>query len=125
MEENKRQKQVGQLLAEEMSDIFQREGLNVVDGGMISIYKVYVTPDLMEARFFLSFYQITDQAALLHKIKERTGELRKLLGLRVRNQLRRVPELQFFADDTLEHVAKMDELFRQIEADRQAREGNK
>jgi ribosome-binding factor A len=122
MEENKRQKQVGQLLSEEISDIFQREGLNIVDGGMVSIYRIYVTPDLLEARIFLSFYQIKDPAALLHKIKDRTGELRKLLGMRIRNQLRRVPQLQFFADDTMEHVSKMEELFRKIATDRQARE---
>ena len=70
MEENKRQKQVGNLLMEELSDIFQREGMNLVDGGMISISKVMVTPDLLEARVYLSFFQVKDQPALLHKIKE-------------------------------------------------------
>jgi ribosome-binding factor A len=81
---------------------------------MVSISKVYVTPDLMEARVYLSFFQVKEQAKLLHQIKERTGEWRKLLGIRVKNQLRRVPELQFFADDTLDYVYKMEELFKKI-----------
>ena len=51
MEENKRQKQVGKLIMEELSDIFQREGMNIVDGGMVSISKVMITPDLLEAVF--------------------------------------------------------------------------
>lgn len=114
MEESKRQKQVGKLIMEEMSDIFQREGINVIDGGMVSISKVMMTPDLLEARIYLSFFQIKEPAKLMQDIKERGKELRKLLGLKVKNQLRRVPELHFFTDDTLEHVFKMEELFRKI-----------
>ena len=117
MEENKRQKQVGKLVMEELSDIFQRDGMNIVDGGMVSITKVMITPDLLEARVYLSFFQIKDTAALLHKIKERGWEWRKLLGQRVKDQLRRVPDLHFFSDDTLDHVFKMDELFKQIKKD--------
>ncbi len=124
MEENKRQKQVGQLLNEEMSDIFQREGINIVGGGMVSITKVMVTPDLLEARVYLSFYQIKNVPDLLHKIKERTGEWRKLLGLRVRNQLRRIPQLTFYADDTLDHVSKMEEIFKQINEERKSKEAS-
>ena len=122
MEENKRQKQVAQLVMEELSDIFQREGMNIVDGGMVSIFRVMVTPDLLEARIYLSFFQIKDAPALLHKIIERTGEWRKLLGARVKNQLRRIPQLHFYADDTLDHVSKMDELFRQINEEREMRD---
>jgi len=77
MEENKRQKQVGKLVMEELSDIFQREGMNIIDGGMVSITKVMVTPDLLEARVYLSFYQVKEPMALLHKIKERSWEYRK------------------------------------------------
>jgi ribosome-binding factor A len=121
MEENKRQKQVGKLLMEELSDIFQREGMNVVDGGMISISKVSVTPDLLEGRVYLSFFQVKDPAALLHKIKDRGWEWRKLLGQRIKNQLRRVPELTFYSDDTLDHIFKMDEIFKKISAERDSR----
>ena len=114
MEESKRQKQVGRLVQEEMSDIFQREGMNVLDGGMVSISKVSVTPDLLEARIYLSLFQIKDPAALLQEIKDRTPEWRRMLGNRVKNQLRRVPELQFFTDETLDQVFKMEELFKKI-----------
>jgi len=119
MEENKRQKQVGKMIMEELSEIFMREGLNMIDGGMVSISKVTVTPDLLEARVYLSFFQVSDNAALLHKIKERSGELRKLLGMRVKNQLRRVPELTYYTDDTLDHVFKMEELFKKINEERE------
>jgi ribosome-binding factor A len=117
MEETKRQKQVGQLIQEEMSNIFLREGMNIVGGGMVSISKVNVTPDLMEARIYLSLFQIKDQQALLKEIKERTGEWRNLLGQRVKNQLRRVPEITFYIDDTLDYVFKMEEVFKKIKKD--------
>lgn len=115
MEETKRQKQVGKLIQVEMSDIFQREGINVIPGGgMVSISKVSTTPDLMEARIYLSLFQVKDQQALLKEIQSRTSEWRGALGNRVRNQLRRVPELQFFIDDTLDYVFKMEEIFGKL-----------
>lgn len=117
MEESKRQKQIGKLIMEEMSDIFQREGMNIVDGGMVSISKVMVTPDLLEARVYLSLFQIKQPEELMQQITARTSEWRNLLGRRVRHQLRRVPELKFFQDDTLDHVFKMEELFRSIKED--------
>ena len=123
MEETKRQKQVGQLVQQELSDIFIREGINVMDGGMVSISKVMMTPDLLEARIYLSLFQIKDDTALLKEIKTRTSEWRNMLGQRVKNQLRRVPELQFFIDDTLDYVFKMEKLFQKINEEKTGGEG--
>lgn len=124
MEESKRQKQIGQLVMEELSDIFRREGFSMVGGGMVSISKVMVTPDLLEARVYLSLFQINDAEALMQTFTEKTSEFRKLLGMRVKNQLRRVPELVFYLDDTLDYVFKMEELFKKIEDDRKAMGGS-
>lgn len=123
MEETKRQRQVAQLVLEEMSDIFQREGINVIQGGMVSISKVTITPDLLEARIYLSLFRIEDHKALMTAIKERIKEFRNQLGMRVRNQLRRVPELHFFEDDTLEYVDKMETIFKQLKQEREQKEG--
>lgn len=114
MEESKRQKQVAGLLNEELNDIFRRLGLNMADGGMISISGVRVTPDLLEARIYLSFFQVPDAAALLRKVKERNWEIKKELAARVGKQLRRMPELQYFLDDTLDYVFKMEELLKEV-----------
>lgn len=122
MEETKRQRQVAQLVLEEMSDIFQREGINVIQGGMVSIAKVSITPDLLEARIYLSLFKIPDHKTFMASIIERTKEFRNQLGMRVRNQLRRVPELQFFEDDTLEYVDKMESIFKKIQEEREQKE---
>jgi len=114
MQESKRQKQIAGLLSEELNDIFRRLGLNMIEGGMISIASVKITPDLLEARIFLSMFKIKDPTAKLKKIEERSWEIKKELANRVKQQLRRIPDLKFFLDDTLNHVFKMEELFRQI-----------
>ena len=118
MQESKRQRQVAQLIEEEMSSIFQKEGINIIKGGMVSISKVSVTPDLLEARIYLSFFKIEFPDVLLEEIKQKTKELRGALGNKLRHQLRRIPELQFFLDDTLDYVFKMEELFKNLNADK-------
>ncbi len=118
MEESKRQKQVAGVIQEEMNDIFLRMGLNMSSGAMVSIAADKVTPDLLEARVYLSLFQVKDAEAVIAKIEERKGELRRQLGERVKQQLRRVPELRFFKDDTLDHVFKMEEIFKKINEER-------
>lgn len=116
MEESKRQKQVAKLIQEEMTAIFQKEGLSIIQGGMVSIAKVTVTPDLLEARVYLSFFKIEQPESLLAVFKDKLPEFRGQLGNKLRHQLRRIPELQFYVDDTLDHVFKMEELFRKIKS---------
>ena len=117
MNESKRQKQVGSLLNEELNDIFRRLGLSMVDGGMVSISSVKITPDLLEARVYLSLFQVKDPKEAMKKIEDRAWDIKRELAARVKQQLRRIPELKFFQDVTLDHVFKMEELFKQINKD--------
>ena len=87
----------------------------MINGGMVSISSVKVTPDLLEARIYLSFYQVSDKKATLKKIEDRAWEIKKEFAERTKHQLRRIPVLHFFEDDTLEQVFKMKELFKQIQ----------
>jgi ribosome-binding factor A len=114
MLEGKRQKQVAGLLNQELSDIFQRLGLNMMEGGMVSIASVKITPDLFDARIYLSFFKIQDPNAALKKIEDRSWEIKRELTERVRHQLRSMPKLTFYIDDTLEYVDKIEKLFKDI-----------
>ena len=116
MLEGKRQKMVAGLLHKELSDIFQRLGFSMMDGGMVSISSVKITPDLYEARIYLSFFKVADNFDALKKIEERSWEIKKELTARVRHQLRSMPKLVFFLDDTLDYVDKIDKLFKDITA---------
>lgn len=114
MEEGKRQRQVAGVLQEELNDIFRRLGFNMMNGGMVSISSVKVTPDLLEARIYVSFFKVSDEQAAMKKIDERSWEIKKELSDRVKHQLRRMPVLHFYLDDTLDHVFKMENLFKKL-----------
>ncbi len=116
MEEGKRQKQISSVLHEELTAIFQRLSLNMIDGGMVSIAGVKITPDLLEARIYLSLFQVKDAEAAMKKIEDRTHEIKKQLAEKIKRQVRRIPEIKYFKDDTLDHVFKMEELFKEIKA---------
>ncbi len=118
MEEGKRQKQIAGLLHEDLTAIFQRLGLNMLDGGMVSISNVKITPDLLEARVYLSFFKVKDSAVAMKKIEDRGWEIKKEIAARVKHQLRRIPEIRYYLDDTLDHVFKMEELFKKINTEK-------
>ncbi|MEO8172122.1 MAG: 30S ribosome-binding factor RbfA [Sediminibacterium sp.] len=118
MEEGKRQRQVAGALQEELNDIFRRLGLGMIDGGMVSISSVKVTPDLLEARIYLSLFQVKDVKATMKNIESRAWEIKKELAGRVKHQLRRIPVLHFYHDDTLDYVFKMEEIFKDINKDK-------
>lgn len=118
MQETKRQKQVAGLLNEELSGIFQRLGLNMIDGGMVSISSVKITPDLFDARVYLSLFQVKDVQAAMKKVEDRSWEIKKELVSRVKHQLRSMPQLTFYVDDTLDYVYKMEEVFKKINEDK-------
>jgi ribosome-binding factor A len=118
MQEGKRQKQVAAVLQQELNDIFMRLGLNMLDGGMVSISSVKVTPDLLEARIYLSFFKVLEPKSAIKKIEARSWEIKKELTDRVKHQLRRIPVINFFLDDTLDYVFKMEEVFKQISTDK-------
>lgn len=117
MEEGKRQKQVAGVINEELNLIFQKMGLQMIDGGMVSISSVKVTPDLLEARIYLSFFKVTDTKLALKKIEDRSWEIKKELAIKIKHQVRRMPEIKYYLDDTLDYVFKMEELFKKIKKD--------
>jgi ribosome-binding factor A len=118
MEEGKRQRQVAGVIQEELNEIFRRLGLNMMNGGMVSISSVKVTPDLLEARIYLSLFKIEDVKAAMKKIEDRSWEIKKELAQRIKHQVRRIPILHYYHDDTLDHVFRMEELFKQINTEK-------
>ncbi|MFW2477040.1 MAG: 30S ribosome-binding factor RbfA [Sediminibacterium sp.] len=122
MEEGKRQRQVAGAIQESMNDIFRRLNLAMIDGGMVSISSVKVTPDLLEARIYLSLFQVKDQKSVMKTIESRAWEIKKELADKMKHQLRRIPVLHYYLDDTLDYVFKMEELFKKIEDERKTGE---
>lgn len=114
MKESIRQKQVASVIQQEMNSIFIRLNLTIFQGGMLSISSVKVTPDLLEARIYISLFKIEDKKAAMDKIEERSHEIKRQLSDKMKSQLRRIPVIAYYLDDTLDYVFKMEELFNTI-----------
>lgn len=112
--ESKRQQKVGRQIQKDLGDIFQKEGQYLVNGSLVTVTGVRMTPDLGIARAYLSFLPEKNKAVLFEGIEENTKFIRQKLGERVRHQLRIVPDLEFYLDDTAEYAAKMDALFADL-----------
>ncbi|HVY73213.1 MAG TPA: 30S ribosome-binding factor RbfA [Puia sp.] len=123
MKEGKRQKQVGALLQEELNRIFQKLGLSMVRNTMVSISSVKVTPDLYDARVYLSFYPLKEAKEALKSIEDRSWEIKRDLVASIRSQLRSMPQLSFYIDDSLDYVDRMENLFREIRENKAPEDG--
>lgn len=112
--ESKRQQKFSGVIQKDLAEIFQREGMNILPNIMITVTKVRVSPDLAVARVYLSFFNSTNDTLSLNTIKLHAGEIRYKLGARIKDQVRIVPQLDFFIDDTSDYVERMDKIFDKI-----------
>ena len=96
----------------------------MIHGGMVSISSVRITPDLFEARVYLSFYPAKDAPEALKLIEDRAWEIKRDLVSSIRSQLRSMPQLTFYIDDSLDYVDKMEALFREINENKTTENGN-
>jgi ribosome-binding factor A len=113
--ESKRQQKVARQLQRDLSEIFQRDVPHLFNGAFITVTSVRVSPDLSVARVYLSFLATKNKQLLLESIQEKSKVLRQHLGERVRHQLRIVPDVSFYLDDTADYADKMDKLFSGLE----------
>lgn len=112
--ESKRQQQVNKLIQVALSDIFQREAREILGSALVTVASIRITPDLYTARVNLSIYNVANPNELLAVIQHNTKEIRGLLGNRIRNKMRSIPELVFYRDDTMDEVIKLEGLLKDI-----------
>jgi ribosome-binding factor A len=110
--ETNRQKKINKLLQKDLGEIFQREAPNLFQRAMITVTKVNVTSDLSIAKVYISIFG-SDPENIIHLVKVNSNGIRKQLGLRIKNQLRQVPQLQFFVDDSLDYIQNIENLLKQ------------
>lgn len=110
--ESNRQKRISRLLQKDLGEIIQIDGRAWFPGALVTVTKVYVTSDLSNAKAYLSIFG-KDAKEVLKQVEVHNKEIRHLLGLRVKNQLRHIPELRFFIDDSLDYIENIERLIRQ------------
>jgi ribosome-binding factor A len=106
-----RQNKIARLLQKELSVIFQ-EQTRAMHGVMVSVTRTKISPDLSICTAYLSIFPSDKGEELLNNIKKNEKTIRYDLGTRVRNQLRIIPELRFFIDDSLDYIEHIDELLK-------------
>lgn len=107
--ESNRQKKIAGVLQKDLVDILQNAARDGgLQGVLISVTKVHVTTDLSLAKVYLSIFPHHESAALLEGIKANSHSIKHNLAQRTRNQLRRVPSLEFYIDDSLEYIDRID-----------------
>jgi ribosome-binding factor A len=111
--ETTRQNKIARLIQKDLGMIFQQQSRNLFGGAMITVTKVSVAKDLSIARIYISIYGPKDKEALLEEIRSHTRTIRRELGNREHNQLRIIPELHFFIDDSLDYIDNIDHLLHQ------------
>ena len=108
--ESTRQKKISRQLQKDLSEIFQLEGRTLFSTSFISVTVVRVSPDLSVARAYLSVFGVENKEELLAEINHMAYYLRKKLAARVRNQMRKVPDLKFFLDDSVDYAQNIESL---------------
>ena len=107
-----RQQKIARLLQRDIAEIVQEEMADATRGALVTNTMVRVSPDLAYAKIYVSVFPFERSNAILEAINEQSWLIRKMLGARIRNQLKVVPELEWFIDDSLEYIENIDSLLK-------------
>ena len=105
-----RQQKIARQIQRDIAEILQKELADDLRGTLVTVTTVRVSPDLAYAKLYISIFPFERSEAILQVLKDKSWYVRKLLGARIRNQLKIVPELEWFVDDSLEYIENIDNL---------------
>ena len=110
--ETTRQQKVARQIQKDLAEIIRARGMAAYDGALLTVSGVKITPDLALAKVYVSIFPSAKAEDVMERLGEETSRLRGELGRRVAKQLRIVPELAFYLDDSLDYVEHIDELLK-------------
>ncbi len=120
MKETKRQRQVAELVKRNFSTVLQSEGSYIYGAEpLVTVTQVNMSPDLGIAKIHLSIWNTDNKQAVLLAMEEEQTRLRQALGQRLKRHLRRIPHVDFYQDDTLDEMYKVDNLFDKLYEEKQ------
>ncbi len=107
-----RQNKVSRLIQRDLSEMFQKECKEYTAGAMVSVTTVRVSPDLSYAKVYVSIFPSALVEKTMDTLNEKNKSIRFVLGKKVGKQMRIIPELRFFVDDSLDYIEKIDQLLK-------------
>ncbi len=112
---SKTQLQTAELIKRNFSRVLQEQGVYVYGTEpLVTVTEVTMSPDLGNAKIYLSVYNVDDKETVLFEINQSITELRKDMAKKIRNHVRRIPVLDVYLDETLDEVKKLDSIFDKI-----------
>jgi ribosome-binding factor A len=117
--ETKRQRQVGEVIRRNFSIVLQQEGQYIFKDALVTVTNVKMSPDLGIAKVYLSIYNTENKQEVLLSMEAEHSHLKQALSYRVRKHVRRVPELHFYLDDTLDEMYRLNYLFDKLRSENQ------
>lgn len=112
--ETKRQLQLGELIKRNFSLVLQQDGRYIYGDILVSVTKAIISPDLSQVKIYLSIYGTEEKEEVIQKIENQSFQLKQALANRIKSQIRRIPEIFYFIDDTLDEMYRVDELLGKI-----------
>ncbi|MBL7810862.1 MAG: 30S ribosome-binding factor RbfA [Bacteroidetes bacterium] len=106
-----RQEKFARLMQKDMGELLNQHRIDWLAGEFVTISQVRVSPDLGHVKFYLSMFNSTKRGAVLENLELNAREIRMELSRRLKNQMRKMPEIAFYEDDTLDYVDKMEKIF--------------
>ena len=110
--ETTRQQKIAKQIQKDGAEIFQKEGEGIVRGSLVTVTAVRVSPDFGYAKIYVSVFPFGRSAALMQELDRNNKFIRHALGQRIRNQVKNVPEIQFFLDDSLEYIDHIEQALK-------------
>ena len=118
--DSRRQLKIASLIKEAFTEILSREGKSIYGKAFVTVTNVTVTSDLTLTRFYLSIFGVENPEEVIYSFREHKAEIKKHLGEKLRHHLRRIPEVEFFRDETLDNVERIESVFKKINDEREA-----
>ena len=117
--ESKRQKQTAEIIRRHFGTVLLQEGNYIYGDALVTITKVFVTPDISLAKIYLSVYNTDNKEQVVEKMIENIRSLKHSLSQRIRKHIRRIPDLSFYNDDTLDEMYKLNAMFDKLHDENQ------
>ncbi len=115
-----RQKQVGELIKRHFSMVLQAEGSYIYGADvMVSVTNVKMTPDFSLAKIYLSVFNTENKQATILEMEDQIVRLKQSLAARIRKQIRRIPEIAFYLDDTIDEMYRINAMFDRLHKENQ------
>lgn len=112
--ESKRQKQTAETIRRHFGIVLQQQGNYIYGSALVTVTRVHVSPDISMAKIYLSVYNAASKDEIIGLINNNKGLLKQNLAQRIRKHVRRIPQLSFYNDDTLDEMYRLNKLFDKL-----------